>query len=65
MSGIDRYTFNDCESLTSVTIPQSVVSISEDAIDHSKGHCNVTIHAPAGSYAEQFAKKQGIPFEAL
>ena len=24
-----------------------------------------TIHAPEGSYAEQFAKEKGYPFEAL
>lgn len=26
---------------------------------------NLTIHAPAGSYAEQYAKKNNIPFEPI
>ena len=54
--------FKDCDKLTSVTILDSVTEIGDDAFEDCP---NLTIHAPAGSKAEEFAKKQGIPFEAI
>ena len=53
--------FSDCLLLKSVVIPQSVKQIAEDAFYQ---YAQVTIHAPAGSYAEQYAKENGIPFVA-
>ena len=42
-----------------VTVPQSVHTIGTDAF----AKCTkLTIHAPAGSYAEQYAKENNIPF---
>lgn len=42
-----------------VHIPDSVTSIGEGAFSACK---ELTIHAPAGSYAEQYAKENNIPF---
>ena len=54
--------FADCESLRDVTLPASVTEIDDCAF---YGCPLFTIHAPAGSYAEQFAKEKGYPFEVL
>ena len=54
-----------CTSLTDLTIPASVTGIffTEQL---SLGDCrHLTIHAPAGSYAEEYAKQCKIKFEAL
>ena len=53
--------FDDCTALTSVTIPASVTDISSSAFSGCK---NLTIYGQAGSYAETFAREQGIPFVA-
>ena len=45
--------------LTSIVIPDSVISIEQTAF---WGCPNIKIHAPAGSYAEQYAKENDIPF---
>ena len=57
-----RYVFGYCESLKSVTIPKSVTTIARSAFSHCRGF---VICAPAGSYAETYAKKNSIPFQAL
>ena len=59
VTSIGRYAFNKCSSLTNVTIPSSVTEIGYMAF----ANCgNFTIHAPAGSFAEQCAKENNIPF---
>ena len=59
---IGDFAFSDCKNLTAITIPASVERIG----DFTFGSCpHLTIHAPAGSAAEQYAKKSGIPFEAI
>jgi hypothetical protein len=55
------YAFSNCKKLTRVTIPNSVTRIEKDAFEKCP---NLTIHAPAGSYAEQYAKENNIPFVA-
>ena len=53
--------FKDCTNLTSIVIPESVTVIGDWTFDG----CNqLTIHAPAGSYAENYAKENNIPFVA-
>ena len=54
--------FEYCNGLVSVTIPTSVKEIWNDVF---RGCEKITIHAPAGSYAEQFAKENGIPFVSI
>ena len=53
--------FFDCCNLISVMIPDSVTGIGEGAFEDCP---SLTIHAPAGSYAEKYAKKNNIPFVA-
>ena len=50
---IGNYAFNICTSLTSITIPDSVTSIGDRGF---RGCENFTIHAPAGSYSERYAR---------
>jgi hypothetical protein len=47
--------------LKTVIIPDGVTSIGDSAFT---GCEKLTIHAPAGSYAEQYAKEKNIPFVA-
>jgi hypothetical protein len=55
-------TFKDCTGLTSVTIPESVTEIGYNVFTNCR---RLVIHAPAGSYAEQYAKKNSVKFEML
>ena len=64
---IGAYAFNGCrEKLTDVFIPASVTKIGGGAFlwCGSKKGVPFTIHAPAYSYAEQYAKENDIPFVA-
>ena len=45
-----------------VTIPEGVTEIGPWAV---AGWPNPTIHAPAGSYVEEYAKKNKIKFETI
>ena len=57
---IDFFAFSYCVNLKKVIVPASVTTINMAFSGCSK----LTIHAPAGSYAEQYAKEKNIPFEA-
>ncbi|OUN07204.1 hypothetical protein B5G43_06245 [Flavonifractor sp. An92] len=52
--------FKNCKELQVLKLPASVRSMDKSC---RAGCKKVTIHAPAGSYAEEFAKKNNIPFE--
>lgn len=56
--------FYGCTRLTSITIPASVTEIGEEAIGPLYIY-RPTIHAPAGSFAEQYARKSNLPFQPL
>ena len=58
---IDKFAFSECINLTSIVIPESVTSIADSAFNYCS---QLTIHAPAGSYAETYAKENNIPFVA-
>lgn len=58
---IDYGAFWRCGSLMELRIPKSVASISPKAIWNCP---KLTIYAPAGSYAETYAKEHNIPFVA-
>ncbi len=61
VTSIGGHAFYNCESLTSVTIPDSVTSIGDEAFDG----CTMTINGKEGSYAETYAKENYIPFNAV
>ena len=54
--------FEDCSSLTSIVIPASVEKIDVNAFYPTN---KLTISAPKGSCAEEFAKKKKINFKPL
>ena len=60
---IGVYAFEICTALTSITIPNSVTSIGEDAFYG----CTLltTIYGYTGSYAETYANTNGYTFVAL
>ena len=55
---IGEYAFYNCGKLTGITIPDSVTSIGNYAFDN----CDITIYGYAGSYAEEYASENDIPF---
>lgn len=67
-------TFCWCTNVKTIKLPKSVKKISAYKFDDDKNRLksdwafvdcpNLTIHAPAGSYAEQYAKENHIPFVA-
>ncbi|RKJ62919.1 hypothetical protein D7Y09_12760 [bacterium 1XD42-1] len=59
---IEDGVFDECSSLTSITIPESVTIIGSFKYNIFEGCPNLTIYAPAGSNAETYAKKRKIPF---
>ena len=61
VKGIGSVAFSGCTALEEISIPNSVTSIDCGAFYRCP---NVTIHAPAGSYAERYAKESHIPFVA-
>lgn len=58
--GVGHDAFTDCGSLTKVIFSKNVTSIDKGIFDDSR---SAKICAPKGSYAEQYAKDNGIPFE--
>ncbi len=57
---IDKRTFSGCTGLAKIVLPSSVKKIEDSAFS---GCDALTIYGEAGSYAETFAKENGIPFK--
>ena len=62
---IGEEAFCNCSNLQSITIPDSVTKIASNWSGAFKGCDNLVIHAHSGSYAEEYAKENGIPFETI
>ena len=56
---IGEKAFSICSSLEKILLPDSVMSIAPNTFD---GCQKLKIYASEGSYAEQYAKKNNIPF---
>ena len=55
---IGWFAFQKCESLTSITLPQSIQSIGYSAFSGTSD--SFTVYAPEGSYAQQYAQSYGL-----
>ncbi len=62
ITSIGARAFVCCRSLMSIDIPSSVKKIGANAFE---GCDKLVIKGYAGSYAEQYAKENGISFEAI
>ena len=69
---IGTHSFGQCFRLMSIVIPASVTSIAVNAFEWAgageegeDGEDIITIKGYAGSYAEIYAKENGIPFEEI
>jgi hypothetical protein len=60
---IPHIAFEGCSSLTKIEIPASVTKIADTAF-HGRQKL-ITISAPEGSYAQTYAKKYDIKFQAI
>jgi hypothetical protein len=58
---IGKSMFSECDSLTSIVIPNSVTTIGDFAFNECP---NLTIKGFSGSYAEDYAYYNSIPFES-
>ena len=62
VTSIGNGAFDGCVSLTSVIIPDSVTNIGVCAFGNN---INVVITTPAGSYAAEYAEKEGISLNLI
>ena len=62
ISRIDAMTFFDCEALTCVYVPSSVVYIAPDTFED---HPDILIKCERGSYCEGFCRRHGLRFELV
>jgi hypothetical protein len=60
LQSIDTDAFGDCTSLTTLSLPASVRSISDSAFE---GCSSLTLIVPQGSYVQEYAEKNGIPYQ--
>lgn len=61
VKSIDDFAFSSCKKLTSIFATENLTSIGKAAFSDCP---NLTIFAPAGSYAEQYAKEYNLSFKA-
>ena len=60
LSRIESRTFANCPRLVSITLWENIRYVAPDAFAGSE---HVVIYCQPGSYAEQYAKENGIPYE--
>ena len=59
---IRQYAFAYCKSIESITIPDSVTSLENSVFYRC---ANVMIQCNRNSYAEEYAKKNNIPYKII
>ena len=64
LTTIGNSAFEDCTSLAALHIPASTTKIEQGSFGSFRNCPKLTIFAPVGSYAEQYAKNNNIPFVA-
>lgn len=62
IKSIGWFAFYDCEAMTSITIPSSVVSIGHSAFSST---AKITIYCHESSFAHQFAKSYGLDYALI
>ena len=62
VASIGMCAFHDCKDLVSVTIPASVTHIGKNAFYQLNISKPLTLSVTRGSYAEQYAQENGIPY---
>jgi len=62
VTSVGMHVFGNCRDLLSVTIPASVTDISAANFFVEYRRSAVILTVEEGSYAEQYAKKEGIPY---
>ena len=60
---IGSHAFFRCQLLTSVTLPAGLQTLGNEAFSYCGA--DLTLYAPAGSVAEEYARKNGLRFEAV
>lgn len=60
---LEDYSFGMCHNLQKVMLPETLISIDGHIFCSSR--IDTSIQAPPGSYAEQYAKENKIPFVAV
>ena len=65
VTGIGNRAFCCCENLASVVVPDSVTSIGKWAFWGCNHDRDLTIRCSRGSYAEQYAKENNIPYTII
>ena len=61
LTAVDGYAFADCTALTAVSFPANVKTVGERAF--SGRSSELTFAVAAGSFAEEYARENGIRFE--
>ncbi len=67
VTSIGDFTFHHCKSLTSLTIPRSVISISGGEWGETFSDCseNLTIYCYENSYIQTYAEEYNIPYQII
>lgn len=63
LTKLDQYVFFQCQELTEVTLPATVTSIAENTFADCPN--KITINAPKGSYAINYAKTNKFDFKEV
>lgn len=63
LTKLDQYVFFQCQELTEVTLPATVTSIAENTFKDCPN--KITINAPKGSYAINYAKTNKFDFKEI